>query len=144
MERRVGVTAMWLSHHFPEDYDRCVRIGRSHVCRRCLALYPLTFLVMVGAIATGRDLTGSTVTVVMVLTPLPAVAEFVLEHLGVLSYRPRRQIALTLLLAVGLGLGFARYLRHPGDLVFWGVVVLYGGACLLAALTGRRTAEPSG
>jgi hypothetical protein len=64
----------------------------------------------------------------------------VLEHLGVLTYRPTRQVALTLLLAVGLGLGFARYLRHPADVVFWAVVIVYGGVCLAAALTGRRPA----
>jgi hypothetical protein len=137
---RVEVTAMWLSHHFPEDYDRCVRIGRRHVCRRCLALYPLAFAVMIVALATGADLTGIGVTVVMVVLPLPAVIEFVLEHRGVLDYRPRRQVALTIPLAVGLGLGFARYLRHPADVVFWTVVVVYGGICLAAALTDRRAA----
>src|SRR5689334_14235315 len=119
MERRGQVTAMWLAHHFPEDYDRCVLIGRSPVCRRCLALYPLAFAVMAAALATGRTLTSPAFTAVMVLTPLPAVVEFVLEHLGAIRYRPRRQIALSLLLAVGLGLGFARYLRHPGDVLFW-------------------------
>jgi hypothetical protein len=140
---RVEVTALWLSHHFPEDYDRCVRIGRSHVCRRCLALYPLTFAVMIVALVTGAVLTTPAITVVMIVTPLPAVVEFVLEHLGVIEYRPRRQVAVTLLLALGLGLGFARYLRHPSDILFWTVVVVYGGVCLWSALTGRRVAPPS-
>lgn len=29
-----------LSHHQPEHYDRCVRIGGQWVCARCLGLYP--------------------------------------------------------------------------------------------------------
>jgi hypothetical protein len=135
------VTAMWLAHHFPEDYDRCVRIGGSHVCRRCLALYPLAFIVMIVALVVGFSLTTPAITLAMVAMPLPAVIEFVLEHLGQLAYRPRRQVAFTVVLAVGLGLGFARYLRNPGDLVFWGVVIVYGGVCLAAGLSGRRSAE---
>ena len=30
---------LWLSHHYACDADRCVTIGRSHVCRRCLAMF---------------------------------------------------------------------------------------------------------
>src|SRR5262245_14917974 len=106
---------MWLAHHYPEDYDRCVRIGRSHVCRRCLVLYPLAFATMVVALAICAP-TGSgsgVLAAAMVVLPLPAVVEFVLEHRGVLRYQPARQIAVTVPLALGLGCGFARYLRAP-------------------------------
>lgn len=134
------VTPLWLSHHYPEDYDRCVRIGRSRVCRRCLALYPLTVVVLLiglwlGPAATDESRLG---VVALLLAPIPAVVEFVLEHLGIIRYQPVRQIVLTLLLALGLGVGFARYLRHPGDLLFWGVVAVYSVVCLAAALSGRR------
>jgi len=137
------VTPLWLSHHYPEDYDRCVRIGRNHVCRRCLALYPLTVVVMIVGLAAGSTFTNDSTTalVLMIVLPIPAVTEFVLEHLGLIGYQPKRQIAVTLLMAVGLGLAFARYLRHPGDLWFWGVVALYGGLCLASALSGRRTSH---
>jgi hypothetical protein len=133
------ITAMWLAHHYPEDYDRCVRIGRAHVCRRCLVLYPLALATMVVALAVGAP-TGSgsgLLAVAMVVLPIPAVAEFVLEHRGVLKYHPARQIAVTVPLGIGLGCGFARYLRAPGDLVFWAVVVVYVGICLAAALLPR-------
>ncbi len=30
---------VWLSHHYACDADRCVRVGRLHVCRRCLAMF---------------------------------------------------------------------------------------------------------
>ena len=39
---------MWLAHHWPAHYgERCVRVGRRHVCRRCAALYPVGLVVAI-------------------------------------------------------------------------------------------------
>jgi hypothetical protein len=132
-----SISPLWLAHHYPEDYDRCVTVGRTHVCRRCLALYPVAFVVMVLTLAGARWPTGWDALALVVL-PLPSVVEFVLEHLGVIGYQPRRQVLLTFPLAVALGVGFGRYLRHPSDLLFWAVVVGYGSICLAAVLLGAR------
>lgn len=128
---------MWISHHFPEDYDRCVVIGRSHVCRRCLVIYPIAFVVMAVLLATGAA-AGPTMRILLVVLPLPAVVEFVLEHLGACSYSPARQVTVSVGLGLGLGVGFATYLRHPSDLWFWGVVVLYTAVCLASVLIGAK------
>lgn len=130
------ITPMWLAHHYPEDYDRCVVIGRSHVCRRCLALYPLAFVVLGVALAVQP---GRAVAIgALALLSLPAVVELVLEQLGVIGYSPRRQVAVTLPLAVGLGAGFAAYLDDQLDPAFWGIVVLYTAICVVAVVVGRR------
>lgn len=127
------VTPMWLAHHYPEDYDRCVRVGRTRICRRCLVLYPVGFVVMAICLVAGFT-GGPASTAVLVALPLPAVVELVLEQLGVLRHRPLRQVVVTVPLGIGLGVGFARYLDHPGDLVFWTVVATYGGSCLVAIM----------
>jgi hypothetical protein len=44
-------------------------------------------------------------------------------------------------LGVALGAGFWRYLHHPADLLWWGVVVLYGGICFASVLLGARRAS---
>jgi hypothetical protein len=134
--RPTRITPMWLAHHYPEDYDRCVRIGRSHVCRRCLALYPLAFVVMgvCLAIDPGRGVEIAA----LALLSLPAVVELVLEQLGVLRYSPRRQVGVTLALAVGLGAGLAAYLDDQLDAAFWAVVIAYSAICLGAVIVGRR------
>ena len=138
--RPARITPLWLAHHYPEDYDRCVRIGRSHVCRRCLALYPVAFVVMV---ATAGWQPPTPVDVVIVaLLPLPGVVEFVAEHLGAVRYSPRRQVALTVPLAVGLGRGLARYLEDRTDPLFWSVVVVYALVCGLAAWYRWRRPAP--
>lgn len=28
-------TPLWLSHHWPGEYDRCAMVARRHICRRC-------------------------------------------------------------------------------------------------------------
>jgi hypothetical protein len=132
-----SISPLWLAHHYPEDYDRCVVIGRSHVCRRCLVLYPIAFVVMGLALADVRWPT-SLDTVLLILLPVPSVVEFVLEHLGVVGYRPLRQVLLTVPLAAALGVGFARYLDHQADPLFWGVVVGYAAICLAATVIGAR------
>ena len=133
------ISPMWMAHHYPEDYARCFLVGRSHVCRRCLVLYPVAFAVLAlsgAAVRWPRPLDPW----LLVLLPLPGVIEFVAEHVGRLDYHPWLQVALAVPMGVALGVGFDRYLHHPADLLFWGVVVVYSGICLAAALLGGRHA----
>ena len=136
-----SISPMWIAHHYPEDYDRCVTIGRAHVCRRCVVLYPIAFVVMGLALAGIRWPSGAD-PVLLALLPLPAVVEFVLEHRGTIRYQPTRQALLTVPLAFALGVGFARYLDRQIDPLFWAVVVIYGAICLAATfLLGRGPDE---
>jgi hypothetical protein len=134
-----SISPMWLAHHFPEDYDRCVRIGRTHVCRRCLVLYPVAFVVLGLSLAGVRWPTSLDVWLLPLL-PLPAVVEFVAEHLGWIPARAGLQMAVTVPLGVALGVGFDRYLHHPADPLWWTVVVVYGGVCFASVLVGARRA----
>lgn len=134
---------MWLSHHWPEDYDRCVQLGRLDLCRRCLAFYPVWFTAMVAALAGLRWPTAWDGWILWLL-PLPVVVEWWLEHLGRVAYSAARSVALSMLCALGVGVAFARYLRHPGDRLFWCGVVAYGVACLLPLLLTRRRMGTAG
>ena len=131
------VSPLWLSHHYPADYGRCVLIGGAQVCRRCLVLYPIMFVVLGLALA-GVRWPRSLDPVLLVLLPLPAVADFLAEHLAARGYRPRLQVPATVPLGMALGVGFDRYLDRQTDPLFWGVVVVYGGACFAALLVGAR------
>ena len=135
-KRPPRITPMWLAHHHPEDYDRCVVIGRSHVCRRCVVLYPLAFAVMLATLAWHPD--GPIDVAVLVVLPLPALVELSLEQLGVLTYDARRQVIVTVPLALGLGRGFAIYLDDQTSRLFWGVVVAYTAIAVTMVLIGRR------
>jgi len=126
-------TPMWLSHHWPSEYDRCVVMGRKHVCRRCLVLYPLAAACAVLA-AAGVTWPDRLDVWFCWLLPVPAVLEFVGEHLGLLRYRFRRSVLVTVPLAVACGKLYVRYLHDFRDQLAWSVVVVFGGICMLAAL----------
>jgi hypothetical protein len=122
-----------LAHHWPDQYRRCAVVRGRRVCRRCLALYPLAFASMLASLA-GLGLPPRYDVWVAWLLPLPCVVELVAEAVGWVRYSPRRQVLLTIPLAVALGRGLARYLEAPSDRLFWAVALLYG------ALAGGATA----
>jgi hypothetical protein len=128
---------MWLSHHDPDEYDRCVTIGRAHVCRRCIVLYPITFGALILARAGVRWPMSLDVVLILTLS-LPTVAEFMLEHLGLIRYRARRQDVLTIPAGVALGVSFDRYLRNHTDALFWATAVAYSVAGFAAVMIGAR------
>jgi hypothetical protein len=128
---------LWLSHHPPEELDRCVVVGGRHVCRRCVLLWPLTFVALAVALA-GVRWPRSADDMLLVVLPLPAVFEFVLEHAGRVPYRPGVQALVTVPLAAALGVGFYRYVHHPGDVLFWSVTVVYSAVYALAAVAANR------
>jgi len=137
-------TPIWLAHHWPDQYDRCVLIGHRHVCRRCLFMYPLAFVVAFLSVAVWAPPSPWSQLALVVL-PLPALVEFVGEHRGAWGYAPARQGALGALQGLGMGVGFGRYLETPSDPWFWVVAVSYSLIALVAALTAsrdRRPAEP--
>jgi len=130
-------TPLWLSHHQPDELDRCVVVAGRHVCRRCLLLWPLTFAVF--ALALGGVRWPSTADdLLLVVLPLPAVLEFVMEHAGRRPYRPGLQAVVTVPLAAALGVGFDRYVHRPGDMLWWAVVAVYGAVCVASAFSARR------
>ncbi len=127
---------MYLAHHYPEQYDRCVLIGRSHVCRRCLVLYPLAIATLVLVVLVPPPSAGQAA--IWLVAPVPALVELVLEQCGVVRYRAARQIAVTIPLAIGLGCGFGLYLEDHTSILFWAVVVVYTSVGAGASWWGRR------
>jgi hypothetical protein len=122
---------MWLSHHWPDEYDRCVVVGRRRVCRRCLVLYPVSLLaaLVLGLVASWPERLDPWF---VWLLPLPAVLEFVAEQLRLVEHSPRRLVVLTVPLAVGCGRLYVRYLDDQTDELVWSAVATYGIVCVAA------------
>lgn len=113
-----------------------------HVCRRCLVLYPAALLtaVLVAVLAPGTP--GTTAVALMWLLPVPAVLDWTLEHLRVVKWSPRRQVAVTLVAAPALGIALATHADRPFThtavvpMAFWTLV------CLTAAMAGAERRDP--
>ena len=130
---RIDLRSMVWSHHWPDQRDRCARIGGRHVCRRCLVLYPVTLAMLALSLVGGHWPTRFDAVALFVL-PLPVVVDFVGEQVDLFRYSARRQVVTTVLAALALGRAFDRYLRHQGDGTFWSMVLIYGGLCAFTVI----------
>lgn len=129
-----------LSHHGPDEAERCTLVWGQPVCRRCLSLYPLTLGVMLLQATSWRFSPEEAYWLAGL--GLPATLDFVLEQLGRRKYHPGRVLLGSVLLALPLGYGLSRYVQDPSDRWFWWLVLGYGvpaGLSVLArALRGGR------
>ena len=122
-----------LSHHGPEQHERCVRIGGRLVCRRCLALWPLCYALIAAQIVLRLPAPHALDLLLPPLLLAPTV-EFLEVQAGFRRYNPSRVLLLGPLLAFGLARLFYRYLLHPGDPVTWILLGLVALPCTWAAL----------
>ncbi|MEZ5321512.1 MAG: hypothetical protein R2698_05475 [Microthrixaceae bacterium] len=131
-----SVSPLWMAHHWPEQYERCVMLGRFHVCRRCLVLYPVALTV---AVVWSTGAAGVVGRWCMWSAPGVAVIEWALEQCGATRHRPRRQTAATVIAAVGLGVALGEHFGHPfawratAPMLTWSVV-----AIVVWTIAGRR------
>lgn len=128
--------AMWRTHHWPEEYDRCTTIAGRPVCRRCLTLYPAAIAVGI-AFLLGWSLWPAAADPWLIWALcLPATADFVLEQTGNVDYSARRQVLTTALLAPAVGRGLGYELTDSWSWEFWGPVLTFCTLWFVAATAG--------
>jgi hypothetical protein len=134
------VSPLWYSHHHVEQYDRCVQIGKRHVCRRCTVLYPLVLLSTAALMALGVSIVPILVLGMWIL-PLPMTLDWIGEYLGQVRYSPSRQVLLTALAAPALGCAFALHLQQAFSPVALAPMTLYVLLCCAAVMWRSRKAR---
>lgn len=141
-DRSPATTPLWISHHPPGSWDRCVRVGRRHVCRRCLVLYPVALGVAL-VVVVAPDLVPPAVGIAaMWLLPLPATLDWVLEHLGRVGASARRLVLVSAFAAPGMGVALGRWVRSPFDAHVVAPVAAHLGVAIVAWFVGVRRAAP--
>jgi len=133
--KRQAEKTLWLSHHWPDQYeDRCIKVGSSHVCRRCASLYPLGFAVAFAA-AFGRPIWPDSWDLTAIwLVALPGTIAYIGEALGLFRYSPRWQVGATLVTALAFGKGLSYELQERWSVEFWLPLTVFGFIWLSATL----------
>lgn len=140
LERQAS-SSLWLSHHWPQDYaEKCVKIGRRQICRRCAALYPLGFLTALLSVI-GLPLWPATLDPMMIwVLCLPATIAFVGEAIGLFKYSRRWQVATMLIAALAFGKALGYELENRWSPEFWWPIAIFGGTWFLASVFSAKTA----
>ncbi len=128
--------SLWLAHHWPHRYERCTTIAGRHVCRRCLWFYSISLAVLGLAFVGISPWPESWDKVMVWLLSIPATVEFIGGEFGKWKYDPRRQVAVTSILALAVGRGFYRNIQDQFTWIFWGPAIVFG---LLWFFTGLYT-----
>ncbi len=122
---------IWLSHHAPEDAERCTAIAGLAVCRRCLACWPVALLVIFACVGLAQPVGSSLELAALWTLPL---GEYVAVHALARPYSPRRTWFVGVILGVAMGRTLHRYLLDPSDPVAWVALGIAGGVGGLSAL----------
>ena len=135
---------LWLSHHRCDQAERCVSIGRQLVCRRCLTLYPSVIVVAVVSHSIGIE-PGFSTGLLVTMTLIPFLIDWIGEHAGRFEYSPSRQVAVSLIAGVGGGMALGVHVAHPFDPTVTIPIALCAGVALLSSVSAHlgRTGDGS-
>ena len=134
------VSPLWFSHHRPGQYDRCVTLGKHHVCRRCLVLYPVLLLTAASVISLAVA-TSPVLVIGMWVLPLAMTLDWVSEYLGRTQYSASRQVLLTALAAPAFGCALALHVRQAFTPAALAPMTLYVLICCAAVMWRSRKAR---
>lgn len=132
---------MWLAHHWPADYgERCVKMGRFHICRRCAALYPLSITVAFLSAFGYAPWPASWDPAPIWLLAVPATIAYCGEALGLFGYNAKVQVGTTLLAAAAFGRALGYEFVQWDSPKFWQPVFVFGLIWALATFGGKYRA----
>ena len=130
----------WLSHHYPDELDRCYRLGPVHVCARCLGTYPVLFALFAAQVVAPELLAAVGLPLLLLLTA-PATLDWAYgrfrPHFGHNLWRSLTGALLGVALSRTLFLHIARH-QPTWLLVQLGLVTAVAGPVILASYRRRR------
>jgi len=103
----------WLSHHPPDELDRCYRVGAWHVCARCLGTYPVLFAVLASQFALRAPLSWAWDVPVGLALIAPATADWAYGRFQPHRFSNAWRTFTGALLGLGLGRSLFIHLQKP-------------------------------
>ncbi|MBL8917442.1 MAG: DUF2085 domain-containing protein [Myxococcaceae bacterium] len=130
----------WLSHHPPEEYDRCYRVGPLHVCARCLGVYPTLVVMLVALFAVRAPLEHPLDLPVVLCLTAPATLDWAFGRFRPHALSNLWRTFTGVLLGLALGRSLFIHLQRPFPTVLLAQFALVTGIVLpviLATYRGR-------
>lgn len=103
----------WLSHHPPEEYDRCYAFGPLRVCARCLGVYPTLFVGLVVLFALKAPLTHELDLPVVLGLTAPATLDWAFGRFRPHAFSNPWRTATGVLLGLALARSLFIHLQRP-------------------------------
>ena len=103
----------WLSHHPPDELDRCYRFGSVHLCARCLGTYPVMFAAIAVQLALRAPLEHPLDLLVCSALVLPATIDWALGRFQPHRFSNLWRSATGVLLGLGMGRSLFIHLQRP-------------------------------
>ncbi len=128
----------WLSHHPPEELDRCYRIGGIHVCARCLGTYPVLFGAIAWQLSQRWPLAHPLDVPVAVALVLPASLDWAFGRFQPHRFPNAWRTFTGLLLGLGLARSLFIHLQRPFPLALLAQALVVTGVALPVILTAYR------
>lgn len=104
---------LWLSHHPPEELDRCWKLGPLHLCARCLGTYPVLFAAIAAQFALRAPLEHPADLPLAILLIAPALADWAYGRFHPHRFSNLWRTATGALLGLGLGRTLYVHLQAP-------------------------------
>ena len=115
-----------LSHHHPEQEERCFIFAGRHLCRRCFIIYPTALFVGIVFNTALPPVPESLAWFLVLILPAGATVEHLGELSGTLPYSKRRATILNVVMAFGIGVGLSALWGPQTNALFWVPLALYG------------------
>jgi uncharacterized membrane protein len=128
----------WLSHHPPEELDRCYRVGSVHLCARCLGTYPVMFAAIAAQLALHFPLEHPLDLPVCVALVLPATIDWAIGRFQPHRFSNAWRTATGVLLGLGLGRSLFIHLQRPLPPALLAQAIVVTGIALPVILTAYR------
>lgn len=132
----------WLSHHGPDELDRCYHVGAFHVCARCLGTYPVLLLAIVLQARLRAPLSWSWDLAFCVAMVLPATLDWAYGRFFPHRFSNLWRSFTGALLGIGLGRSLFIHFQQPWPAPLLAQALVVTGVTfpviLLAYLRNRR------
>ncbi len=107
----------WLSHHHPDEWDRCYAVGPLRLCARCLGVYPTMLVTLIALFAAHAPLEHPLDLAAVLLLTAPATLDWAFGRFRPHAFSNPWRTLTGVMLGLALGRSLFIHLQRPFPVV---------------------------